>query len=185
MTAETARRPKETSMRRLILTAVLAVLASPVLAQEASPTAETPAAPDAVAAPAKSTEELAIEAEAKAFSEALVKMQQELVVITTPEEGDAVVARYQPQADALADHMSVYLLAYADRPENAAEREALLSDAAKAVASVRGFPAFIRSAVDQAVARGNARAAAAEAAQAAPEPAPASDAAPASADPSA
>lgn len=88
--------------------------------------------------------------------------------------------------------MSAFLLANADRPENAAEREELLTEAARGVRFVRELPAFIRSAVDQAVARGNAQAAAQAAAEAAeeaapapaePAPAPASE--PAPADPSA
>jgi len=165
-------------MRRLILTAALAVLASPVLAQE-TPAPAAPAAPETVApeaAPAKSAEELAIETEAVAFSAAMRTMQDELVKTTTPQEADAVVAKYQPQADALADRMSAFLLANADRPENAAEREELLTEAARGVRFVRELPAFIRSAVDQAVARGNAIAAG----QAAPaEPAPAPEPAPA------
>ena len=176
-------------MRRLVLTAALAVLASPALAQEAP---AAPAAPEAVApetAPsAKSAEELAIEAEAAAFSAAMKAMQDELVKTTTPQEADAVVVKYQPQADALADRMSAFLLANADRPENAAEREELLTEAARGVRFVRELPAFIRSAVDQAVARGNAQAAAQAAAEAAeeaapaaaePAPAPASESAPA------
>lgn len=171
-------------MRRLILTAALAVLASPVLAQEtpapAAPAA--PAAPEAAAPeapPVKSAEELAIETEAVAFSAAMRTMQDELVKTTTPQEADAVVAKYQPQADVLADRMSAFLLANADRPENAAEREELLTEAARGVRFVRELPAFIRSAVDQAVARGNAIAAAQAAGQAAPaEPAPAPEAAP-------
>ncbi len=176
-------------MRRLILTAALAVLASPVLAQE-TPAPAAPAAPEAAAPeapPVKSAEELAIETEAVAFSAAMRTMQDELVKTTTPQEADAVVAKYQPQADVLADRMSAFLLANADRPENAAEREELLTEAARGVRFVRELPAFIRSAVDQAVARGNAIAAAQAAGQAAPaEPAPAPEAAPepAPADPS-
>lgn len=168
-------------MRRLILTAALAVLASPVLAQE-TPAPAAPAAPEAAAPeapPVKSAEELAIETEAVAFSAAMRTMQDELVKTTTPQEADAVVAKYQPQADVLADRMSAFLLANADRPENAAEREELLTEAARGVRFVRELPAFIRSAVDQAVARGNAIAAAQAAGQAAPaEPAPAPEAAP-------
>lgn len=158
-------------MRRLILTAALAVLATPALAQEtpapAAPVAPEAAAPEAPAA--KSAEELAIEVEAAAFSAAMKAMQDELVKTTTPQEADAVVAKYQPQADALADRMSAFLLANADRPENAAEREGLLTEAARGVRFVRELPAFIRTAVDQAIARGNARAAAQAAAEAAAE----------------
>lgn len=165
-------------MRRLILTAALAALAAPALAQE-TPAPAAPAAPEAAAPEAKSAEELAIETEAVAFSAAMRTMQDELVKTTTPQEADAVVAKYQPQADALADRMSVFLLAHADRPENAAKREELLTEAARGVRFVRELPAFIRSAVDQAVARGNAIAAAEAAGQAAPaEPAPAPEPAP-------
>jgi len=159
-------------MRRLILTAAFAVLTSPALAQE-TPASPAPAAAQAAAsetpAPATSAEELAIETEAAAFSAAMKVMQDELVKTTTREEADAVVAKYQPQADALADRMSAFLLANADRPENAAEREELLTEAARGVRFVRELPAFIRSAIDQAVARGNALAAE-EAAPAQPAP---------------
>lgn len=165
-------------MRRLILTAAFAVLTSPALAQETP----APAAPEASApetpAPAKSAEEQAIEDEAAAFSAAMRVMQDELVKTTTQEEADAVVAKYQPQADALADRMSAFLLANADRPENADKREELLTEAARGVRFVRELPAFIRSAVDQAVARGNALAAE-EVAPASAEPAPATEPAPA------
>ena len=64
-------------MKRLILTAALAVLAAPALAQDASAAAATP---ETAAAPAKSAEELAIEAQAKEFSDAMVRMQDELAV---------------------------------------------------------------------------------------------------------
>ena len=168
-------------MRRLILTAALAALAAPALAQEASAAPAPAPALDAVPVviPAKSAEELAIEGQAVAFSAAMRTMQDELVKTTTLQEADAVVAKYQPQADALADRMSAFLLANADRPENAAEREELLTEAARGVRFVRELPAFIRSAVDQAVARGNAIAAAQAAGPAAPaEPAPAPEAAP-------
>ncbi len=167
-------------MRRLILTAALAVLAAPALAQEAPvPASAAPEAAAPEAPPVKSAEELAIETEAVAFSAAMRTMQDELVKTTTPQEADAVVAKYQPQADVLADRMSAFLLANADRPENAAEREELLTEAARGVRFVRELPAFIRSAVDQAVARGNAIAAAEAAGQTAPaEPAPAPEAAP-------
>lgn len=154
-------------MRRLILTAALAVLASPALAQEAPAAAETP-----VVAPTKSAEEVAIEAEAVAFRTAMTAMQEELVKTTTPEEGDAIVARYQPQAEALADRMNAFLLANAEKPENAANRDELLSKAAQGVDFVRRMPAFIRVAVDEAVARGRAEPPAPPAEPASPAPAP-------------
>ena len=167
-------------MRRLILTAALAVLAAPALAQEAPvPASAAPEAAAPEAPPVKSAEELAIETEAVAFSAAMRTMQAELVKTTTPQEADAVVAKYQPQADVLADRVGALLPANAGRPENAAEREELLAEAARGVGFVRELPAFIRSAVDQAVARGNAIAAAEAAGQTAPaEPAPAPEAAP-------
>lgn len=150
-------------MRRLILTAALAVLASPALAQEAS---AAPATPETAAAPAKSAEELAIEAQAKEFSDAMVRMQNELVNTTAPEEADAITARYQPDADALADRMNVFLIAHANQPENEASRQDLLAQATLAVRRVRELPGFIRSAIDQAraqaIARGQAAAAAGE-----------------------
>ena len=160
-------------MRRLILTAALAVLAAPALAQQAS---AAPADPQAAAAPTKSAEELAIEAQAKEFSDAMVRMQNELVKTTTAEEADAVVAGYQPMAEALADRIDAFLTAHANQPENEANRQELLTQATNAVSRVRGLPAFIRSAVDQAIANGKAQAAAAAAA--APADAPAEPAAP-------
>lgn len=145
-------------MRRLILTAVLAVLAAPALAQEA---AASPATPETTTALAKSAEELAIEASARDFSDAMVRMQNELVKTTTPEEADAVVAGYQPMAEALADRMNAFLTAHANQPENQATRQDLLAQASAATARVRGLPQFIRLAVEQAIERGNAQAAAA------------------------
>lgn len=170
-------------MRRLILTAALAVLAAPALAQDASAAAATP---ETAAAPAKSAEELAIEAQAKEFSDAMVRMQDELVNTTTPEEADAVTARYRPDADALADRMSAFLIAHANQPENEASRQELLAQATIAVQRVRELPAFIRSAIEQAraqaIARGQAAGAAAGETPAEPaEPAaPAASAEPAS-----
>lgn len=163
-------------MRRLILTAVLAVLASPVMAQEASaaPAPASDAVP--VVVPAKSAEELAIEGQAVAFRTAMVAMQEELVKTTTPEEADAIVARYQPQAEALADRIDAFLIAHANQPENEANRQKLLTDGADAVTRVRSLPTFIRLAVDQAIANGKAQAAAAPAEDAPAEtPAPPAD----------
>lgn len=169
-------------MRRLILTAVLAVLAAPALAQEA---AAAPATPEAAVALAKSAEELAIEAQAKEFSDAMVRMQDELVKTTTPEEADAIVAGYQPMAEALADRINAFLIAHANQPENEINRQDLLTQANNAVSRVRSLPAFIRSAVDQAVANGKARDAAAAAVESAPAPSEGAPAQPGPAEPAA
>lgn len=176
-------------MRRLILTAALAVVGAPALAQQAS-AASAPAADTVpVVVPTKSAEELAIEAQAVAFRTAMVAMQEELVKTSTPEEADAIVARYQPQAEALADRIDAFLIAHANQPENEANRQQLLTDATNAVARVRSLPTFIRLAIDQAIANGKAQAeAAAAAAPSADVPAepaapPAEPAPPAPADP--
>ncbi len=84
---------------------------------------ETPAPAEAATPAAKSEEERAIEAEAAAFSQSMVEMQEQLVTISRPEEADAIVARYKPAADSLADKIDAFLTANANLPENAARRE--------------------------------------------------------------
>lgn len=146
-------------MRRLILTAALAVLAAPALAQEASASPAPASDTVPVVVPAKSAEELAIEAQAVAFRTAMVAMQDELVKTTTSEEADAIVTRYQPQAEALADRIDAFLIAHANQPENEANRQQLMMEATNAVARVRTLPTVVRLAVDRAVANGKVRAA--------------------------
>lgn len=146
-------------MNRLTLAAAaaaFAVCAAPALAQDAAPQA----AP-AEAAPAKSPEEVAFEAKGEAFQVQAERMRLELEAVMGDDaldaaakktRTDAVIGAYEPAFSTFADDYAAFLRVMADKPENAAQKADILSAADAAPAQLRGVPAQLRLAVDQALA---------------------------------
>ena len=130
-------------------TAALALMAAPALAQEA------PAAPPApAAAPAPSAAQAAVEAEAQKFEAGVEQMQGELIALRTAAGADtakyqadsqAVLARYQPQADAFADALA----AFAADPASGVPAEAQ-AQIAQGVTQIRSVPTMMRDQIGQA-----------------------------------
>lgn len=144
-------------MSRLTLAAAaaaLAVCAAPAaFAQDAAP-----AAP--VAQPAPSPEEAAFEAKGEAFNAEAQRMKAELdAVIEDPAldpaakqaRADAIITRYEPTFNAFADELGAFFRTFAEKPENAENKEQILAAAEAAPAQIRAVPAQIRQAVAQAV----------------------------------
>ena len=138
---------------RLILAAsALLAFAAPAVAQEAPQ--DAPAAPIA-ATPEASPEQLALEAKAEAFKGRMESMAGEIRAALAAAGGDearaggeldAIVARYQPEADAFADEVAAFINAEAAKDQEAspAELSAALSGA---VAAIKGIPGQIRTGV--------------------------------------
>jgi hypothetical protein len=154
---------------RLILAAAAAfALAGPALAQDA------PAAPPAAAAVADPAE-AAFQLRAEAFGARIETMAGEMRAATLAADGDeartradldAIVARYQPEADAFAFELETFIAGrMAAAPE--AQRAQIAQVGPMLAAQIRGAPAQAR---DQMLA---AAVAAAAAPEAAPAPAPA------------
>lgn len=129
-------------------TAALALMAAPALAQEA------PAPPAPAAAPAPSAAQAAVEAEAEKFEAGVEQMQAELVALRTAAGADtakyqadsqAVVAKYQPQADAFA----AALAAFAADPASGVPAEAQ-AQIAQGVTQIRSVPTMMRDQIGQA-----------------------------------
>jgi len=144
-------------MSRLTLAAAaaaLAVCAAPAaFAQDAAP-----AAP--VAQPAPSPEEAAFEAKGEAFNAEAQRMKAELdAVIEDPAldpaakqtRADAIIMRYEPTFNAFADELAAFFRTFAEKPENAENKDQILAAAEAAPAQIRAIPAQIRQAVAQAV----------------------------------
>lgn len=137
------------SVRILIAAAALLAVAAPAVAQDA-PAAPAQSAP-AQAAPAQapSAEAAALEAKGEAFEARIEAMRGEMQAAVTAAGGDqgkltadldAIVAKYQPEADAFATELEAF---FANPPaEVPAEQRAGMSQAGPMVgAQIRGFPA--------------------------------------------
>lgn len=144
-------------MSRLTLAAAaaaLAVCAAPAaFAQDAAP-----AAP--VAQPAPSPEEAAFQAKGEAFNAEAQRMKAELDAViedpaldpaTKQTRADAIITRYEPAFSAFADELGAFFRTFAEKPENAENKDQILAAAEAAPAQIRAVPAQIRQAVAQAV----------------------------------
>ncbi|HEY4585049.1 MAG TPA: translation initiation factor IF-2 [Brevundimonas sp.] len=144
-------------MSRLTLAAAaaaLAVCAAPAaFAQDAAPAAPA-------AQPAPSPEEAAFQAKGEAFNAEAQRMKAELdAVIEDPAldpaakqaRADAIITRYEPTFNAFADELGAFFRTFAEKPENAENKEQILAAAEAAPAQIRAVPAQIRQAVAQAV----------------------------------
>ena len=144
--------------------AALAVCAAPAIvsAQETAPAAPA-------AQPAPSPEEAAVQAKGGAFNAEAERMKAELdAVIEDPAldaaakqtRADAIITRYEPTFNAFADELGAFFRTFAEKPENAENKDQILAAAEAAPAQIRAVPAQIRQAVAQAVAAPTAPAAA-------------------------
>ena len=145
-------------MSRLSLAAAVAafaVCAAPAFAQEAAP------APTEAAAASKSAEEVAFDAKNLAFQAEAERMSTELDDVmdaadldaaTKLERTNAILARYEPTFAAFADEIAAVLRLMAEKPEFAAQKEQILAAAEADPAKIRGVPALVRTAVEQALA---------------------------------
>ncbi|KAK0351137.1 hypothetical protein LTR94_026185 [Friedmanniomyces endolithicus] len=129
--------------------------------------AQTPAAPEqapAAAAPAESPtspEAAAFEAKGAAFETRMKSMGSELEAVmedeakdaaTKSSEADAIIDRYAPDMTAFAGELETFLKAESEKPENAANKEQLVTASATASAQIRNIPDQIRAGVRQAIA---------------------------------
>ena len=132
------------SLRLILAASAIMAFASPVFAQDA------PAAPPAA--------EAAFEARGEAFGARMqgmgAEMQAALTAAGTDQakartDLDAIVARYQPEADAFAVEFGTFFAAQmAAAPE---EQRAAMSGMAPAItAQIKGVPAMVRGQVEQA-----------------------------------
>jgi hypothetical protein len=138
---------------RLILAAAAALaLASPALAQDA------PAASAPSAAEASDPAEAALEAKAQVFQSHVETMVEDMQAAVSASGGDqakanadldAIVARYQPEADAFADEVKAFMDTQTAGGEASAED---LAGMAQAVTMIRTVPAMVRAQVQQAAA---------------------------------
>lgn len=140
---------------RLILAATAALaLATPAFAQ----TAPAPAAP--AAAPTSSPAEAAFEAKGEAFEAKMDAMRAEMQTAVTAAAGDqaklstdldAIVARYQPDADTFATELSAFIASQA--PQMPEEQRAQMAQMGPVIeAQIKGAPASMRAAALQSAA---------------------------------
>lgn len=149
-----------------------ALLAAALLAAPLAAHAQTaPATPAPAPAPAEDPAEAALEAKGEAFGETMQTMAGEMQAAITAAGGDtarantsldAIVGRYQPQADAFADEIQAFLDAKLTTMPEGEEKASLAAGLPMAIAAVRGAPAMVRGQIQ-------AAAAARQAAPAAPQ----------------
>lgn len=137
---------------RIVLAATAALaFATPVLAQQA------PASPPAASADADDADdgaEAAFEAKGEAFEAAMTAMQTEMQTAVTAAGGDqakanadldAIVAKYQPQADAFADDLDAFITSQLpSMPEEAQQQVAQMGPMMRA--QITGAPAQMKAA---------------------------------------
>lgn len=138
---------------RLILAASAALaFAAPAMAQTAPAAAPTVEAVD----PA----EAALEAKGEAFGARMQAMGDEMQAAITAAAGDraaagaaldAIVARYQPEADAFSDELKAFFDAKAATGTEE-QRTELATAASSVVPMIQGLPALVRGQIEQAAA---------------------------------
>ena len=135
------------SFRAVLAASAVFAFAAPALAQDASAPA-----PATSAAPAQSPDEAAMEAKGEAFSNRMQAMAMEMQTAATAAAGnttkastdlDAIMARYQPDADAFAADLEAFIAAQS--ANGTAEDQAQAAAAGPAlVAQMKGIPAMIK-----------------------------------------
>ena len=145
---------------RLILAATAAlVLAGPAFAQTApAPAAPAPATPPAAEAP--SAAEAEIEAKGEVFEARMDAMRGEMQAAVTAAAGDraklstdldAIVARYQPDADTFATELSGFIASQA--PSMPEEQRAQMTQMGPMLeAQIKGAPAAMKASALESVA---------------------------------
>lgn len=133
---------------RLILAAAAAMaVAAPAFAQDA------PAPQSPPAAEATDPAEAALEAKGEAFGQHMQAMAGEMQSAITAAAGDtarantaldAIVARYQPEADSLAADVEAFIASQMATSTDAEEKAQMASAGPAAVAQIKGVPAMIR-----------------------------------------
>lgn len=141
------------SFRAVLAASVVLAFAAPALAQEAPP---APAA----AAPAADPAEAAFEAEAEAFQARMETMGAEMQAAMTAAGGDsakantdldAIVARYQPEADAFAASFEAFFaIKLAEAPEE--QRSQMTQIGPMVSGQIKGAPAMVKMQMLQAAA---------------------------------
>lgn len=140
------------SIRMILAASAVLAFAAPAFGQQA------PAAPPAAEAP--SAEQVAFEAKGEAFGARMQTMGSEMQTALTAAGSDqakaradldAIVARYQPEADAFAAEFETFFASQmATVPEE--QRTAMAGMAPQISATIKGAPAMVRSQVEQAAA---------------------------------
>ena len=140
------------SFRAVLAASVVLAFAAPALAQEAPP---APAA-----APAADPAEAAFEAEAEAFQARMETMGAEMQAAMTAAGGDsakantdldAIVARYQPEADAFAASFEAFFaIKLAEAPEE--QRGQMTQIGPMVSGQIKGAPAMVKMQMLQAAA---------------------------------
>ena len=138
------------SIRMILAAAAVLALAAPAVAQEAPPAPPAAEAADPAGA--------AMEARGQAFGVRMEAMGAEMQAAITAAGGDpaaaagaldAIVARYQPEADAFAAELKTFLEAQsATAPEEG--RAEMAAAAAAVVPVIQGVPAMVREQISQA-----------------------------------
>lgn len=144
-------------MNRLSLAAAAALT---LLAAPAFAAVQDAPAPAAAEQAAPSPEEAAFQAKGEAFNAEAQRMKAELDAViedpaldaaTKQTRADAIITRYEPTFNAFADELAAFFRTFAEKPENAENKDQILAAAEAAPAQIRAVPAQIRQAVAQAV----------------------------------
>jgi hypothetical protein len=144
------------TLRTLLAASAVLAFAAPAVAQDAP--APAPAVPPA--AEAVDPAEAALEAKGEVFQARMQTMAGEMQTALTAAAGDqaranasldAIVAQYQPEADAFATELEAFFEAKAASASEE-ERAQMVAMAPQLVATVKGVPAMVRGQVQQAVA---------------------------------
>lgn len=143
-----------------VVAAVSVAAAIPALAQEAAAPTPTPA--PAQEAPDTSAAEAALEAKGEAFEASMDAMGAEMEAAVTASGGDrarltmgldAIVAKYQPDADAFAAELETFLAAHI--PSMPEEQRAQMTQMGPMLsAQIKGAPAQARAGILQGSAAG-------------------------------
>ena len=148
------------TLRTILAASAVLAFAAPAAAQEAP--APAPAAPPA--AEAVDPAEAALEASGEAFNGRMQTMAGEMQAAVVAANGDtaaagpaldAIVAQYQPEADAFANELESF---FETKAATASEEEKaqLAAAAPQVVATIKGVPMMVRGQVEQAVAAASA-----------------------------
>lgn len=141
------------SLRLILVASAALAVAAPALAQTPAP-----AAPPAAAAETVDPAEAALEARGEAFGARMQAMGAEMQAAVTAAAGDqaaadaaldAIVARYQPEADAFAVDLKAFFDGKAATGTEA-EKTEMATAASTVVPMIQGLPAMMRGQVTQA-----------------------------------
>lgn len=144
------------SIRMILAASAVLALGAPAFAQDAP--AATPATPPA--AEAVDPAEAALDAKGEAFGARMQTMGAEMQSAITAAAGDktaadaaldAIVARYQPEADAFSAELKTFFDARATTGTEE-EKAEMATAASTVVPMIQGLPAMVRGRIQQAAA---------------------------------